>query len=128
VPKESQDTTVYSRSAAGTGIWHNPFPYFYSGEGIPTQGADIPQAIVDGGETTTVLGVADLGQKRGRAELGERHAETKEDTPACEDADASGGSLHYSPGNHKATSQDNRGLAAKSIRQERATQALWLVD
>lgn len=116
MPKESQETTVDSRLAAGTDIWYSFFPYFYSGEGILTQSTDIPQAVIDGGETPAMLGVADLGQKRGRAELSERHAETKENTPTGEDADAGGGSLHYSPGNHEATSQDNRGLATKSIR------------
>jgi hypothetical protein len=43
--------------------------------------SQVPQAVVYGGEDTTVLRMADLGEENGRAHLGERVTEPK-DKPA----------------------------------------------
>lgn len=48
------------------------------------EGADVPQAVVDGREAGTMLRVADLGEKHGRGDLGERVAESKHEAAAHE--------------------------------------------
>ena len=50
----------------------------------PTQGTDVPQAVVDGGETGTVLGMADLGEKHRGRDLSQAVAETKQSTATHE--------------------------------------------
>ena len=49
-----------------------------------TQSTDVPQAVVNGGETATMLGMGQLGQKHGRGDLGKRVAETKHDATTHE--------------------------------------------
>lgn len=44
------------------------------------QGTQVPQAVVDGRDGTTVLRVADLSEEKGRGHLGERVAETQDET------------------------------------------------
>ena len=44
-----------------------------------TEGSNVPQAVIDGGNWATVLGMADLSQKKRRAHLGEGVAESKDD-------------------------------------------------
>jgi hypothetical protein len=54
------------------------------GEGFLTEGSQIPQAVVDGGEWGTVLGVNNLGQQHRRGQLGERVAESENETTSAE--------------------------------------------
>lgn len=44
------------------------------------ESSQVPQAVVDGGEDTTMLRMADLGEKNRRAHLSERVTETKDET------------------------------------------------
>lgn len=46
---------------------------------LRTQRTQVPETVVDGGQRATVLGVADLSEKHGRAHLGHRVAETKDE-------------------------------------------------
>jgi hypothetical protein len=45
-----------------------------------TEGTNVPETVVDRGNRTTVLGMADLSQEHGGSHLGERVAETEDDT------------------------------------------------
>jgi hypothetical protein len=59
VPQAMQETTTGSRVS----LWvqfENEFFYLF---GIHTQSTQIPQAVVNGGNWTTVLRVADLGKE-----------------------------------------------------------------
>ena len=47
-----------------------------------TQRTQVPETVVDGGERTTVLRVADLSEKHGGGHLGQRVAETKDESTA----------------------------------------------
>lgn len=45
---------------------------------VPTQCTQVPQAVVDGSDLATVLGMADLGEKNRGGHLGQTVAEAEE--------------------------------------------------
>ena len=57
-------------------------------ETVTDQGADqvaqVPQAVVDSGKTSAVERVDDFGKQHGRGQLGERVAETENETTGAE--------------------------------------------
>lgn len=86
-----------------------------------TQGSDIPQTVVHGGKTAAVLGMAELGEQHGRAELSEGDAKTKQDSAAGEYANACGSSLHDRAGNHDDTPNDDGRFPSISICEKRSS-------
>jgi len=68
---------------------------------------DVPQAVVDGSDATTVLRVADLSQKHGSRKLGQGVAETHEEASALEHGLVDGGSLDSSRKDHDDTAADD---------------------
>lgn len=65
------------------------------------QGSQVPQTVVDGGDGTTVLGMADLGKQEGRGHLSEGVAETENESAANIHCD--GQLLIPSPFRHRIT-------------------------
>lgn len=51
---------------------------------ILTESSDVPKAVVNTGQATTVLRVADLGEKHGRRDLAETVAKTEKNTATHE--------------------------------------------
>lgn len=86
------------------------------------EGAQVPETVVDGGEGTTVLGVADLGQQHGRTHLREGVAETKDETTAHVHVVAGGESSEHGTDNHEGTADHDGGLTADSVRNEGSDQ------
>jgi hypothetical protein len=81
--------------------------------------ANVPQAVVDGGDTSTMLRMADLGEKERRRELGKGVAETHEETTAHEVTQVLGCGLDGGTDNHDDTSCNNASLAAVVVGNER---------
>ena len=84
------------------------------------QGTDVPQAVVDGGETSTMLGMGDLGEKHWRANLRQRVAETEQNTAAGKHAVAVGSTLDGGTSNHDGAANGDGELTAKTIGEDRA--------
>jgi hypothetical protein len=81
-------------------------------------GTDVPQAVVDGGNTGTMLRMADLGEKQGGRELGKGVAETHEKSSTHEVVEVLSSSLDGGTNKHDETSDDDSGLASKVIGNE----------
>lgn len=79
------------------------------------QGTDVPEAVVDGCEATTVLRMRDLGQEHGRRDLSQRVAETEQDATSSEDAEAFTGTLHDGTANHDDTANHDGNPSTVSI-------------
>jgi hypothetical protein len=47
---------------------------------VLTQGTQVPETVVDSGKRTTVLRMADLGEKHGRGHLSQGVTETKDES------------------------------------------------
>jgi len=82
------------------------------------QGTDIPQAVVDGSDTSAVLRVADLSKEQRSGELGERVAETHEETGALEHGQVDGGSLDGGGNDHDGATDDDGHTTTVVIRDE----------
>lgn len=79
------------------------------------QGTDVPQAVVDGGQTPTVLRVSQFGEKHGRAELRERVAEAEQETAAHESAHVLASGLKNGTDDHDRASQGDGDLTAEAV-------------
>jgi len=82
------------------------------------QGADVPQAVVDGREAATMLGVADLGEKHGRGDLGQRVAESEHEAATHEGGQVLGGTLEDGPDNHDDATHGDGELTAIVVGDE----------
>lgn len=102
------------------------------------ESADIPETVVHGGDTATVLGVADLGEEEWRGELRKRVAKTHEEPSAFKHREAlRGGLIHSlsasvfqsqisrqnyldsSSENHNRTTNYDRASSSKAVGQDR---------
>jgi hypothetical protein len=77
------------------------------GEPCADDRSDVPETIVNGSDTTSVLGVAKLGEQQGRRELRKRVSETHEETSCHKHREILGGSLNGGTDNHDHTSKCN---------------------
>ena len=82
------------------------------------QGANVPQAVVDGCDTSAVLRVADLSEEQRSGELGERVAETHEETGALEHGQVDGGGLDRGGDDHDGATDDDGHTTTVVIRDE----------
>lgn len=82
------------------------------------EGADVPQAVVDRGETGTMLGVADLGEKHGRGDLGERVAESEHEAAAHEGRQVLRGTLEDGTDDHDDAADGDGELPAIVVGDE----------
>lgn len=81
-------------------------------------GTNIPEAVVDGGNTATMLRMAQLGKQKRRGQLGQRVAKTHEEAASHEVVEVLSSSLNGSTNDHNDTADGNRSLTAKVIRNE----------
>ena len=91
-------------------------------EGNPgdEQGTDVPQAVVDGGQASTVLGMGDLGEKHGGRDLGQGVAETEEGTAAHEGAEAGASGLDDGTDDHDNAADGDGELTAEVVGEQGA--------
>jgi hypothetical protein len=75
------------------------------GEPRADDGTNVPKTVVDGGDTTSVLGMAKLGEQQRRRELSERVSETHEETSCHEHGEVFRSSLNGGTNNHNHTSK-----------------------
>jgi len=104
--------------------WDSPGPGagdVLSAESQPTtdQGTKIPQAVVDGGDPSTMLRVSDFGDKHRAGELSHGVAETHEETGTLILWAAHGGGLDSGGDNHDDATSSDGSLAAKLVADER---------
>jgi hypothetical protein len=85
-----------------------------AGKGL-TQSTDVPQAVVDRSKTSTVLGVGNLSQEHGRAELGPGVSKTKQKTAAHEGTDVLGRALKSGTNDHQNAPEGDREFTANTI-------------
>lgn len=85
-----------------------------------TQSSYVPQAVIHGCESSTVLGVAELGQEHRGAELREGHAETEQDAADGEEGDAVRGALHRGAGDHDERADDDGRLPSIAVGDPRS--------
>ena len=78
----------------------------------------VPETVVDGGETGAVLRVGDLGEEHGRGDLGEGVSETEEDTTGGVDGEVRGGGLHSGATGHDDEARADGGLATPLVGDE----------
>lgn len=71
VPQPTTETTADGQK--GCNFW---------GNSVLTQGTQVPETVVDSRKRTTVLGMADFGEKHGRGHLRQRVTETKNKSAA----------------------------------------------
>ena len=81
-------------------------------------GTDVPETVVDGRDTRTVLRMADFGKQQRRGKLSQRVAETHEETTTHEVIKVLSRSLDRGADNHDETSNNNRPLASESVGDE----------
>lgn len=62
--------------------------------------------------------MADLGEKHGRRQLGERITKAKEESTTHEDAQGATATLHDGAYNHDDASDDNREFSAEAVGEE----------
>jgi hypothetical protein len=110
------------RSSLGEG-WDPPAPVAVNALGTESQpgadnGTDVPQAVVDGSDTSTMLRMADLGKEQRRRKLSKRITETHEETSTHEVVEILSGSLDGSTDDHDQASKDDASLAAKVVGNE----------
>lgn len=86
------------------------------------QGTDVPEAVVDGGETGTMLRVAQLGEKHRGGDLGEGVAETEEDTATHEGAHVGAGTLEDGTDDHDNAADGDGELTTEVIGDDRAAE------
>lgn len=100
-----------------------PGPVAADGGGSPAdaghdEGAQVPETVVDGGQGTTVLGVADLGQQHGRTHLREGVAETEDEAAAHVHVVAGGEGSEHGTDDHESAADHDGGLTADPVRNE----------
>ena len=84
------------------------------------EGTDVPQAVVDGGETGAVLRMGELGEKHRRGNLGEGVAKAQHGATAHECIEVLGGGLENGTDDHDNAADDDGGLAAEVVGKEGA--------
>jgi hypothetical protein len=82
---------------------------------IAEKGSEIPQAVVDGGERSAMLGVDNLSQQHGGGQLAERVAKPKDESTDAEHSEVLCSGVDDTADNHEAAAKDDAGLATKSI-------------
>lgn len=80
---------------------------------------DVPQAVVDGSDTGTVLRVADFSKKQRRTKLSKRVAETHKETGTFEHLDVGRSSLYRGGNDHDDATSNDRHLTTEAVRDER---------
>ena len=81
---------------------------------------NVPQTVVDGGDTSTVLRVAELGKQQRRRKLGKRVAETHQETSTHEVVKVLCSGLDRSTNNHDNTTDSDSRLATEVVGNERS--------
>ena len=82
------------------------------------QGSQIPETIVYGGKSTTMLRMADLGKENGRAHLSEGVTETEDEAASEVDLPVGREARDQSTSNHDNAASSDRNLAANSLGEE----------
>jgi hypothetical protein len=103
--------------------WDAPAPVVIDALGAESQpstydGTNVPQAVVDGSDTSAMLRMANLSEKERRRELSKRVTETHKETTTHKVAQVLGRSLNRGTDNHDETSCDNASLAAVVVGNE----------
>jgi hypothetical protein len=78
-------------------------------------GTHIPETVVDGSDTASVLRVANLSKQERRGELGKRVSETHEESTGHEIVEVLSTGLDTGSNNHDHTSNGNGGLTSEMI-------------
>lgn len=91
-------------------------------EGQPgdNEGTDVPQAVVDGGETSAVLRMSELSEKHGGGDLGEGVAKAEHGTATHKGIEVLGGGLENGTDDHDNAANDDGELAAEVVGKEGA--------
>jgi len=79
----------------------------------------VPETIVDGGQPSTMLGMANLCQKHRGSELSKGISEAKHHTATHEGSKVVGSTLNNGTRNHDKTSDSNWDLAAHVVSEDR---------
>lgn len=82
------------------------------------EGTDVPQAVVDGGETSAMLRVSELGEKHGGGDLGEGVAKAEHSTATHEHVKVLGDGLENGTDDHDDAANDDGELTAEVIGKE----------
>jgi hypothetical protein len=110
------------RSGLGKG-GNTPAPIAVNALGTESQpgandGTNVPQAVVDGGDTSTMLRMAEFGEQQGRRQLSKRVSETHKETSTHEVVEVLGGGLDGSCDDHDDTSEGNACSTSETIGNE----------
>jgi hypothetical protein len=81
-------------------------------------GTNVPQAVVDGGDTSTMLRVAEFGEKQGRRQLSQRVSETHKETSTHKVVKVLSGGLNASCDDHDNTSEGDACSTSETIGNE----------
>jgi hypothetical protein len=83
------------------------------------ESAQVPETVVDGGENSTVLRVADLSEQNGRAHLRETVSETENQTTSEVDVPVGGKGRNDRSNDHDGTADGNWDLTSEPLSDER---------
>ena len=110
-----KDTLDKGRNSPGPGVGN-----VLSAKSQPAtdQGTKVPQAVVDGCNPGTMLGMRNFGNKHRAGELRQGVAQTHKETGALVLWAAHGGGLNSGGDDHNDTPNSDRGFTTKSIAEE----------
>lgn len=97
------------------------FPLSTQNRRLLTESSHVPQAVVDGADTSTMLRMADLSEQDWGGELSQTVAETEDETSSSEESITIGEGSHDGTRNHEDTSDGDGYTTSKSIGKRRAT-------
>jgi len=119
--RDEPDERQLDDGGGGLGKGRNsPAPVAVNALGTESQpgaddGTNVPQTVVDSGDTGTMLRMANLGKKQRGRELSKRVSKTHEETSTHEVVEVLSSGLDSGTDDHDETPDDDTDLAAKMV-------------